>query len=178
MIIRKAHIDDNAGIARVHVDTWRTTYRGIIPDEHLANMTYSNHKQRWTHYLTNNTGGFFTYIAEDDSGQIFGFVSGGYERNTNPIYKGELYLIYILKEYQGQGIGRLLTQTLIKKLLQEGINSMMLWVFADNYVACSFYEVLGGQRLKTKQAEFGGHMLDEVAYGWMDIRKLLQDQYA
>ena len=174
MIIREARIEDAAGIAKVHVDTWRTTYRGIVSDEHLANMTYSNHEKRWKSYLTSNTYSSFTYIAEDDSGQVIGFVSGGSERTADLIYKGELYLIYILKKYQGKGIGLILTQTLVKKLLQEGINSMMLWVFADNHVACRFYELLGGQRLKTKQAEFGGVMLDEVAYGWMDIWKLLQ----
>jgi GNAT superfamily N-acetyltransferase len=156
--IREAHIEDAAG---------------IVSDEHLANMTYSNHEKRWVYTLTINTRDSFTYIAEDDSGQIIGFVSGGYERNTDPIYKGELYLIYILKKYQGQGIGRSLTQTLIQKLLQEDINSMLLWVFADKQAARCFYEVLGGQRLMTKQAEFGGVMLDEVAYGWTDIWKLL-----
>ena len=175
MILREARIEDAAGIAKVHVDTWRTTYAGIVPDEHLANMTYSNHEKRWIDYLTKNTEDSCTYIAEDNSGQIIGFVSGGRERNTDPNYKGELYLIYILKEYQSQGIGSLLTQTLVKKLLQEDINSMLLWVFADNQVARSFYEALGGQHQKAKQAEIGGVMLNEVAYGWMDIRELLQD---
>ena len=51
---------------------------------------------------------------------------------------------------------------------------MLLWVLADN-PARHFYEVLGGQLMKASQTEIGGVMLDEVAYGWIDIRKLLQD---
>ena len=33
-------LDDAAGIARVHVDTWRTAYRGLIPDDVLAGFSY------------------------------------------------------------------------------------------------------------------------------------------
>lgn len=33
MIIRKAKLDDATGIAKVHVDSWRTTYKGIIPEK-------------------------------------------------------------------------------------------------------------------------------------------------
>lgn len=40
---------------------------------------------------------------------------------------------------------------------------------------CHFYEALGGKLVKTAQFEIGSIMLDEVAYGSMDIRKLLQD---
>ena len=32
MNIRKAVLDDSKGIAKVHVDSWRSTYRNIIPD--------------------------------------------------------------------------------------------------------------------------------------------------
>ncbi len=46
MIIREARTEDIAGIAKVHVDTWQTTYAGIVPDEHLANMTYSSYENR------------------------------------------------------------------------------------------------------------------------------------
>ena len=40
MHIREATLDDVPGIARVHVDTWRTTYPGIVPAEHLAGLSY------------------------------------------------------------------------------------------------------------------------------------------
>jgi len=40
MIIRKAKLDDATGIAKVHVDSWRTTYKGIIPDDFLNNLSY------------------------------------------------------------------------------------------------------------------------------------------
>lgn len=32
MLIRKATYDDIKGMAKVNVDSWRTTYKNIIPD--------------------------------------------------------------------------------------------------------------------------------------------------
>ncbi len=175
MIIREACIDDAVGIAKVHVDSWRTTYAGIVPDEFLANMSYDRREEQWFNELNNpTTNRMFTYVAENDLQQVIGFVNGGPERNSDPIYKGELYAIYILKHYQGQGIGYRLTKTLMERLLQAGMNSMLLWVLADN-PARHFYEALGGQQVKKNQIEIGEVKLDEVAYGWLDISIILQD---
>jgi len=148
VIIREACIDDAVGIAKVHVDSWRTTYAGIVPDEFLANMSYDRREEQWFNELNNpTTNRMFTYVAENDLQQVIGFVNGGPERNSDPIYKGELYAIYILKHYQGQGIGYRLTKTLMERLLQAGMNPMLLWVLADN-PARHFYEALGGQQVK------------------------------
>jgi hypothetical protein len=36
-------------------------------------------------------------------------------------------------------------------------------------------DAVSGKLVRTSQFEIGGVMLDEVAYGWIDIRKLLRD---
>ena len=43
--IRAAQLEDAAGIARVHVDSTRTTYKGIFPDAYLATLSYSRQEQ-------------------------------------------------------------------------------------------------------------------------------------
>ena len=35
VIIRPDDVSDAVAIARVHVDSWRTTYAGIVPDDYL-----------------------------------------------------------------------------------------------------------------------------------------------
>ena len=45
-------------------------------------------------------------------------------------------------------------------------------------IAGHFYEALGGKLVRKAQFEIGGLMLDEVAHGCMDIRKLLRDHYS
>jgi GNAT superfamily N-acetyltransferase len=175
MIIRPAQLEDAAGIAKVRIDTWRTTYRDIVPAEFLDNMSYEEDTQLRAAHLSTPESKTFTYVAENDEGQIVGFVAGGPERNNDPIYKGELYAIYILQSYHGQGIGRQLTNVLVERLLQVGIDSMILWVFADN-PARRFYEALGGKMIKESQFEIAGVTRCEVAYGWLNIRTILKEQ--
>jgi ribosomal protein S18 acetylase RimI-like enzyme len=171
--IREARVEDAAGIARVHVDSWRSTYAGIVPDTYLANISYERRERRWCDILGNTPSNQYHFVAVNDEGYVVGFVSGGSERNADPMYQAELYSIYLLQEYQGQGIGRQLTYKLVEKFLQSGITSMLLWVFVDN-PACRFYEALGGQRLRVEQADFDGVMVAEVAYGWLDISVILR----
>ena len=172
--IREARIEDAAGIAKVHVEAWRTTYVGIVPDSYLANLSYARREAFWHNILSDDGRHGYPFVAVNDAGEVIGFVSGGPQRNGDPAYQAELYSIYLLQEYQGQGIGRQLARTLVEVFLQAGIRSMLLWVFADN-PACRFYEMLGGQYLRTEQADFGGVMVEEVSYGWLDITGILQD---
>jgi ribosomal protein S18 acetylase RimI-like enzyme len=172
MNIRQASASDAAGIARVQVDSWRTTYRDIVPAEYLDNMSYAEREQKWEQWLSDPESKTFAYIALNGASQVVGFVSGGANRAHDPLYAAELHAIYILQEYQGRGIGRRLTLTLATKLLELGLDSMLLWVLAGN-PARRFYEALGGQLVKTSQFELTGATLDEVAYGWFDIRDLL-----
>ena len=171
--IREARIEDAAGMARVHVDSWRSTYAGIVPDVYLANLSYERREKRWCDILGNAPSNQYHLVAVNDEGRVVGFVSGGSERKADSIYQAELYSIYLLQAYQGQGIGRQLTCRLVENFLRSGIRSMLLWVFASN-PACRFYEALGGQCLRVEQADFDGIMVDEVAYGWLDSSGILQ----
>ena len=172
MLIRQASIVDAAGIAIVHVDTWRTAYPGIVPQDYLDNLSYETHTQRWITWLSNPQT--YAYVAEDEPGQIVGFVSGGPPRDVDPQYEAELYSIYILKGHQDQGIGLSLTRALVERLLQERMSSMLLWTLPAG-PASRFYEALGGKQVKTMKATLGGTEIDEVAYGWTDIRVLLKE---
>jgi L-amino acid N-acyltransferase YncA len=172
MIIREATHNDIPALAKVHVDTWRTAFQGIVPDEYLANLSYEQRENFWSKVLNGAPeNGYFTYVAEDESGEIIGFASGGEEQTGDPVYKGDLKTIYILQNQQGKGIGRCLVQAFAKKLHLLGINSMLAWVLADN-PACQFYAALGGKPVHEKEMEIGGKPLIAVAYGWMETGNL------
>lgn len=48
--IRPASLDDAAGIARVHVDSWKTTYKGSFPDT-ILQFSYEWHECLWQRIL-------------------------------------------------------------------------------------------------------------------------------
>ena len=165
MFIRKAKLEDAAGIAKVHVDSWRTTYKGIVPDTYLDNLSYESREQMWISGIEQNN----VYIAEDDNGQIVGFASGGKERTGKyDRYVGELYAIYLLEGQQGKGLGRKLVQMVVDDLKEKKLNSMLIWALKEN-PACRFYEMLGGKEIDTAEIEIEGKKLSEIAYGWDDL---------
>ncbi len=174
MEIRAACPSDAAGIARVHVDSWRTTYRGIVPDGFLAALSYEQRERMWRGILSPASGSSFVYVAECPGGQIVGFASGGPVRDLAPDYGGELYAVYLLQDQQRHGLGRRLIGAVVRRLIQAGMTSLLVWVLADN-PARKFYEALGGQYVYDKWVSIGDARLVEVAYGWRDARILVAE---
>jgi len=165
MLIREAILADSNGLARVHVDTWHTTYNGIVPDEALSGMSYGWSEQRWREMLQDPETASKTYVAEDDDGVVIGFILVGPSKEVVRDFEGEVYAIYISEKHQRKGCGRMLMSVAIQHLVKEGFTSVMLWVLRDN-PACTFYERLGGVQIAERAIEIGGTPLPAVAYGW------------
>jgi ribosomal protein S18 acetylase RimI-like enzyme len=169
--IRGAGPADVPGIARVHVDTWRTTYAGTVPADYLERLSYGERERLWARVFEEPET-TFVYVAEDDSGQIAGFASGGRNTGDDPAYEGSLHAIYVLKEYEGRGLGRVLLLAVANRLARMCIPSMTLWVFAENGRARRFYEAMGGQLGTEQEFEIAGATLKDVSYGWPDVTSL------
>ena len=168
--IREAGPDDAQAIAEVHVASWRSTYRGLLSDAYLDSMSVDEHANRWRRLLESASGNH-TFVAEVE-GAVVGFASGGRERDQDPIYIGELYAIYLLKQRQRMGIGRLLFAAVAERLLELEYPSVLVWVLAAN-PARAFYESLGGAYVRARELEIGGEALEEVGYGWLDTKALV-----
>ncbi|WP_181347409.1 GNAT family N-acetyltransferase [Thalassobacillus sp. CUG 92003] len=168
MEIRKATIADAEGVARVQVDSWHSTYKHIVPDDYLRRMTYESRQQKWTDIIAEQP----VYIAVTNEGKIIGFSNGGPERSGKyPGFTGELYAIYILEEHQKNGLGKRLLEPIIHELKQQHLYSMLVLVLGDN-ASRFFYENMGAEKLDTVETEVAGKKLNEVVYGWKDIRKI------
>ncbi|WP_368298031.1 N-acetyltransferase family protein [Cytobacillus firmus] len=168
MKIRAAELSDAGGIAKVHVDSWRTTYKNIIPEEFLENLSYQSREELWINIIPKG----IVFVAKNDEGQIVGFSSGGKERSGDyKEYQGELSSIYILKEFQGQGIGKALVKSVTKELGKSGMDTMLVFVLADNN-STLFYEAMGGKVIDKIEVEIAGKKLYELVYGWDTIDTL------
>jgi len=169
--IREATPSDAAAIARVHIDTWRSAYGGIVSADYLAHLSDAESEGVWRGILADAVSSRCLIVAAHDTG-VVGFVLGGPRRMGPRQYTGELQGIYILAAFQRRGIGRQLTLAVARRLLALG-NTMIVWVLADNGTARHFYETLGGQPVATDQVEIGGTSLSYLAYGWSDLRQLV-----
>lgn len=175
MRIREARVEDARGIAEAQVASWRTTYRGMMPDEYLVNLSIEGRERSWARQLGEAEFATFAYVAEDDSedaSRIAGFAAGGPRREGNADFGGELYAIYLLAETQGRGIGRGLVCEVAARLVRESRPSMLVWVLEAN-PSRRFYESLGGELLPERQTFMAaGTPLVEVSYGWRDLTDL------
>jgi GNAT superfamily N-acetyltransferase len=163
MTVRAALVEDAAAVARVHVATWRSAYRGILPDDLLASLSESAYKERWTRIFSE--GSHLAYVAEE-SDRVVGLASAGRDRADETLFGGELYAIYVLKGVQGRGHGRALVRAVVEGLRGLGLVGMIVWVLRDNQPARRFYERLGGVYAGSQPITIGSTSLEEVAYGW------------
>lgn len=164
--IRRAIKDDISAIAKVHVDSWKTTYKGIFSNEILDNITYDQREKLWESIFQKEDGHQFRFVAETLNGKIIGFIDGGVERTGAYNCDGELYAIYILQKYQGMKIGQRLFQALLSECKKDNMQSLLVWVVANN-PSKKFYEKYNPEKIDTKLLEKLD--VEEIAYAWRNM---------
>ncbi|MFI5418194.1 MAG: GNAT family N-acetyltransferase [Candidatus Lutacidiplasmatales archaeon] len=164
--LRAARPDDAGSIAKVHIQTWLTTYRGLVSDRLLDQMPseLDARTRTWQNRLA-DPGKWHLVVVEGPGGGVVGFCSAGPERRANPSFTAEVGIIYLMKEHQRRGVGRALFRAAARLLKQDGHRSLLVWVLARN-PSRRFYEELGGHPVEERQEEVRGETRDEVAYGW------------
>ena len=165
-MVRPAELGDAAEIARVHVASWRSSYRGLLTDDFLAALSEEHYADRWRRMINEGTSRVF--VAEEDGG-VVAFASGGRERAGEAGFDGELYAIYVLAEAQRRGHGRELVRAVADALREMKLRDMIVWVLRDNGGARDFYQRLGGRYVRSQPITIGSATLDEVSYGWRSL---------
>ena len=164
--IRSAQLEDAQAIARCHIAAWRDTYRPIIADEVLNNLSLEDNFVKWKQNLRQpNTS---AQVAETAQAGIVGFLHGGRERTGRVDFRGEIYAVYLLKEYRRQGIGRQLFQSFAQALVKEETTSLIVWALEGNECRAA-YSAWGGEEIERGPIRIGKQDLIEVAYGWREI---------
>jgi len=148
----------------IYIQTWRDTYLSVIPYGYLSTMSISRHEQAFFNEL--NSKHIISFVAED-AGRIIGFITGGYERNGDAIYSGEIYTLYVLKNLQRKGIGTKLVLALAMQFNRLGIYSILVRVLKLNPYR-RFYKKINGTYLKTERLPFANEIMDVEIYGWLD----------
>ena len=173
--VREATRDDALGMAIVRVETWRATYRGIIPDAFLDALSARSVAERWRKaFWDDRDRGLRAFVAENEQGDIVGVAICGPGQDQDPVYQGEIYVLYVLPAHQNRGIGKALVAACVRHLIQHlAFKTMLVWVIAENPYR-RFYESLGGKPVREKDQEIGGKTITETGYGWEEIGQLLQ----
>ncbi|MDP5008894.1 MAG: GNAT family N-acetyltransferase [Glaciimonas sp.] len=167
--VRRATVEDAEDIATVRIDSWRVTYRGIIPDAYLDGMTLAESTGIWTRVLAATSDAACVFVAEID-GKIIGFAAGITLKEAKLGYDAELTALYLIPSVQRAGIGRRLVAHVATALAAAGANNMLVWVLSENKIARDFYVKLGAELLLEQPFSWDGLDLQEAGYGWKTIR--------
>lgn len=138
MEIRRAETrEDLNGKAYVHYNAWNEAYIGLVDQSFLDSRSYEKSVQSALRAFNN---GYVTYIAVE-SGKVIGFADFGAYRGGGIENAGEVYAIYVLKEYYGRGVGTALMDKALSCMSE--FECAAVWVLSGNERAIRFYEKCG-----------------------------------
>lgn len=149
--IRRRERNDCKDISNVVTIAWNERYKGIVSDDYL-NSLYENEEKRATSsfegFNDNNNHQFVLEVND----KIVGFIYVGEADDDDYLNCGEIYALYIKKEYTGYGFGRELVEVGINELKDMGFNKMIIGCL-DGNPSNLFYRHLGGEYVKTRVFE-------------------------
>jgi ribosomal protein S18 acetylase RimI-like enzyme len=164
MNIRPAVESDARAVATVHVLTWQSAYRGIVPDAYLDSLSIDRRESFWRLALQKETPEL--WLAETDS-TVIGWSSFGASRDADAgAHTGELEALYLLPQYWQTGTGRALWLVTRRRLIERSFTTATLWVLSANLRAIRFYTAAGftSNPASEKEINVGGRSLRERRY--------------
>lgn len=170
---RRATVNDAEAIAALRVESWRATYRGVMPDAYLDNMRAEESATMWTQVLLADLPTISIFVAEAGT-EVVGFAAGMLLMPEKMELDAELTAIYLKPIAQRGGVGRRLLALVTEALQQQGATGLLVWVIAGNQIARQFYEQMGAELLVEQPFTWDGLDLMETGYGWRDLSALQQ----
>jgi len=171
-LVRVAAPTDAPAIARVRIDAWRSTYRGMIPDAYLDGMSVAESEAHWRRILQAAPGRFSVFVAVEGE-EVVGFAAGHMLDPPKLGCDAELSAIYLTADRRRTGIGRRLAGTVAAAQRGHGATALLTWVIAGNRPARAFYEALGAELLVEQPFQWDGIDLVEAGYGFRDLDRLV-----
>lgn len=169
--LRPAIPADAPAIAQLRVESWRSLYRGVVPDAYLDAMDTGASTLMWHRILTAPPNASSTFVAVDAAG-LAGFASG--IRLAEPRFDldTELTAVYVRHGQQRMGLGRRLVGAVCEAGRALAATGMIAWIIAANRGARAFCEELGAELLVQQPYQWDDMDLVEAAYGWRDLSAL------
>ncbi|HBP63824.1 MAG TPA: GNAT family N-acetyltransferase [Desulfosporosinus sp.] len=137
MEIRRATLDDVKDISRIYALSWKSAYKGIIPQAYLDELKEDFWVSAFVEWIKDSV---LTVQLISENGRLVGCVAYGKSRDESLPYWGEIVSIYLLPEYFGKGYGNKLLESALLDLKQSGYQDIYIWVLKENQRARHFYE--------------------------------------
>lgn len=169
-IIRKNELKDQAQMAHIKVDGWRCAYDKIVASKYLNALDYEAQTQRYINSFAEYKDLVLVAVRGDE---VLGYSCFSLTCKDNK-YDAELVSLYVKKEETNKGIGSNLLIETAKELSSKGKENMIIWCFADNNNAISFYNGLGGKVVECKMVKIGDEYYKEYGF-YFDLDTVIKN---
>jgi len=166
-VIRAATAADAAAIAALHVASWRSAYRGALPDAYLDGPIEAERFSVWTARLAALRPDD-AVLVQASADRLRGFAAAF----ARPDGDALLDNLHIAPSLRGQGLGRRLLTAVAQRMMAGGSRAMHLWVFDVNTGARRFYERHGAVATGQRTEAMFGALVPETRLAWPDLAPL------
>lgn len=142
--VRTARPGDSLAIGRVHAQSWRVTYAGLVSARYLAGLDEDGLAKTWRGRLSAPAGDDRVLVAEL-GGEVAGFcLLRPCRREPDLVgFAGEVVMLYVHPVAQRRGLGRALLESARVELAGRRLFWLVVWVVEQNHAARAFYRRAG-----------------------------------
>ena len=160
--VRRALDADAGTVGRIHVESWKVAYRGIMPDDVIARTDLTYRTAFWAERLADRE--WPIYLVESDyEGVAFCQMVSSKDPDDDPQKVGHITSLHVLPHLRKRSYGRALLELVFREFRRRGIAEVTLWVLEANTKARRFYEKYGF-RLDGGTRSYPGTSVPEVRY--------------
>jgi len=165
VVFRNAWASDADAIAALHAESWRSAYRGLVPDDFLGPGLDDERLQAWRDRFASANSERRLVLEATSKDLLVGFtcVLADAEPGFGPLLDN----LHVKPGWRGHGIGaRLLHESREWTRQIAPGQPMHLWVLEGNVAARAFYQAQGGIEGESRINEMGGIPVASVQCRW------------
>ena len=162
LVIRDANLEDIPEVAKLHVDSWNNTYKGIIEQDYLDSMKKNLDKRIERMKEEFHLRKMIVATINDEIVAFSEFILSN-EFSKDLDIECELCGLYVKNEYLKSGIGTQLFDYVRNIFIKNHKKKMGLWCVEENNNAINFYQKKGGVVTAKKKFTLAGKEYSEVA---------------
>ena len=169
MEIRPAKKEDIEKIGELYVTNHRHTYKGLLSDAYIAQLTVAYGVRKWEAYLMAEQHKIWVAYEED---RFWGFVAGMKDAELENIWY--LDSLHVSADARGKGVGTALIRTIGRYAQEQGYAGMSICIVKGNDDAGDLYKKLGAKHLKDFEDDFCGTVSQSEKLLWDDLDALTE----
>jgi ribosomal protein S18 acetylase RimI-like enzyme len=171
-VIRLASVADAEQVGALHAESWRSAYRGLLPDGALDGDLVDERQQTWAERLAVRGEQRLTWLLVEDEAPV-AFLS--LVLDEDPVHGHLIDNLHVRPHLKSRGHGRrLLAEGARAAARHDSARPLHLLVLDGNWPAARFYERLGAGHVETLEDDhLSGTRVRSHRYRWADAGALL-----